>query len=69
MIAGKLLGATDLYSQTKEQQAAGLLCGKVKEGETINDLFAFLTPDANKEVGEVHPKAMPVILATQDEVE
>jgi putative SOS response-associated peptidase YedK len=42
---------------------------KVREGETTNDLFAFLTTDANKEVGAIHPKAMPVILTTQDEVE
>ena len=35
---------------------------KVKEGETTNDLFAFLTTDANKVVGAIHPKAMPVIL-------
>lgn len=40
---------------------------KVKEGETTNDIFAFLTTDANKEVGAVHPKAMPVILTTQAE--
>jgi putative SOS response-associated peptidase YedK len=42
---------------------------KVKEGETTNNLFAFLTTDANKIVGAVHPKAMPVILTTQDEIE
>ena len=42
---------------------------KVKEGETTNDLFAFLTTDANAEVGAVHPKAMPVILTTPDEVD
>lgn len=42
---------------------------KVKEGETTNDLFAFLTTDANAEVGAIHPKAMPVILTTQDEIE
>ena len=35
---------------------------KVKEGETTNDLFAFLTTEANAEVGAIHPKAMPVIL-------
>ena len=35
---------------------------KVKEGETTNDLFAFLTTDANKLVSAMHPKAMPVIL-------
>ncbi len=42
---------------------------KVKQGETTNDLFAFLTTDPNKEVGQVHPKAMPVILTTEDEIE
>ena len=42
---------------------------KVKEGETENDLFAFLTTDANREVGAIHPKAMPVILTTADEIE
>jgi putative SOS response-associated peptidase YedK len=29
---------------------------KIKEGETTNDLFAFLTTDANSEVGAIHPK-------------
>lgn len=42
---------------------------KVKEGETTNDLFAFLTTDPNSEVGAIHPKAMPVILTTQDEID
>ena len=42
---------------------------KVKEGETTNDLFAFLTTDANAEVYDIHPKAMPVILTTPEEVE
>lgn len=42
---------------------------KVKEGETTNDLFAFLTTDANAEVGAIHPKAMPLILTTQNEIE
>jgi putative SOS response-associated peptidase YedK len=41
----------------------------VKEGETVNDLFAFLTCEPNKEVGAIHPKAMPVILTTQEERE
>jgi putative SOS response-associated peptidase YedK len=41
----------------------------VKEGETINDIFAFLTTEPNAEVGAIHPKAMPVILTTPDEVE
>jgi putative SOS response-associated peptidase YedK len=42
---------------------------KVKEGETTNDLFAFLTCEANAEVGAIHPKAMPVILTQADEIE
>jgi putative SOS response-associated peptidase YedK len=42
---------------------------KVKEGETTNDLFAFLTTEPNRVVGAIHPKAMPVILTTQDEID
>jgi putative SOS response-associated peptidase YedK len=42
---------------------------KLKEGETTNDLFAFLTCDANAEVGAIHPKAMPVILTTPEEID
>ena len=40
---------------------------KVKDGETTDDLFAFLTTAPNSEVGAVHPKAMPVILTTDEE--
>jgi putative SOS response-associated peptidase YedK len=42
---------------------------KVKEDETTNDLFAFLTTEANKEVGAIHPKAMPAILRTREEID
>src|SRR6201746_2733415 len=42
---------------------------KVKEGETVNDLFAFLTTEPNAEVGPIHPKAMPVILTLPEEIE
>ena len=42
---------------------------KLKESETTNDLFAFLTSEANAEVGAIHPKAMPVILTTRDELD
>jgi putative SOS response-associated peptidase YedK len=42
---------------------------KVREGETTNDLFAFLTTEPNAEVGALHPKAMPVILRTPAEVD
>ena len=40
---------------------------KVKDGETVNDLYAFLTCDPNTEVGAIHPKAMPVILTKSAE--
>ena len=42
---------------------------KLKEGETTNDLFAFLTTESNAEVGAIHPKAMPVILTEREEIE
>jgi putative SOS response-associated peptidase YedK len=41
----------------------------VKEGETTNDLFTFLTTEPNSEVGAIHPRATPVILTTPAEVE
>jgi putative SOS response-associated peptidase YedK len=42
---------------------------KLKEGETTNDLFAFLTTEPNAEVGAIHPRAMPVILTAPAEIE
>lgn len=42
---------------------------RVKDGETTDDLFAFLTCAPNAVVGEVHPKAMPVILTEPEEWE
>ena len=42
---------------------------KVREGETTNDLFAFLTTEPNAVVAPIHPKAMPVILTTRAEVD
>jgi putative SOS response-associated peptidase YedK len=42
---------------------------KLAEGEVTTDLFAFLTTEPNREVGAVHPKAMPVVLTEADEVE
>ena len=42
---------------------------KAKEGEITTDLFAFLTTDANAEVDAIHPKAMPAILTTGEEVD
>ncbi len=42
---------------------------KAREGEIDADLFAFLTCEPNAEVGAIHPKAMPVILTTDEERE
>jgi putative SOS response-associated peptidase YedK len=42
---------------------------KVKEGETTNNLFGFLTTEPNKEVAAIHPKAMPVILTSREEMD
>jgi putative SOS response-associated peptidase YedK len=33
------------------------------------DLHAFLTTEANAKVAPIHPKAMPVILTTEEEVD
>ncbi|MCI4680594.1 SOS response-associated peptidase [Rhodoblastus acidophilus] len=40
---------------------------KAKEGEVTADVFAFLTTEPNGIVAPIHPKAMPVILTTEDE--
>src|SRR5438105_351862 len=42
---------------------------KVKEGETTNDIFAFLTTEPNQEVAAIHPKAMPVVLTARGEID
>ncbi|HME20706.1 MAG TPA: SOS response-associated peptidase family protein [Acetobacteraceae bacterium] len=42
---------------------------KVREGETTNGIFGFLSINPNAEVGAIHPKAMPVILRTQEEMD
>jgi putative SOS response-associated peptidase YedK len=42
---------------------------KAKEGEVTCDLYAFLTTEANAEVVPIHPKAMTVILTTEQEVD
>ena len=41
----------------------------VKEGETTNDLFGFLTTEPNDVVAPIHAKAMPVILTKPGEIE
>ncbi len=42
---------------------------KVKEGETTNDVFGFLTTRPNQAVSAIHPKAMPVVLRTREEID
>lgn len=42
---------------------------KAREGEVTTDLFGFLTTEPNAVVAPVHPKAMPVILTTSEEVD
>jgi len=42
---------------------------KVKDGETTDDLYGFLTTDPNSVVAPIHPKAMPVILTEQEEMD
>jgi len=42
---------------------------KVREGETTNDIFAFLTINPNAEIEALHPKAMPVILRAPQEMD
>jgi len=39
------------------------------KGDVEADLFAFLTTTPNAEVAAIHPKAMPVILTGEDEIE
>jgi putative SOS response-associated peptidase YedK len=41
---------------------------KLKEGETTNDLFAFLTVEPNGLIATIHPKAMPVILRSEEAI-
>lgn len=40
---------------------------KVKEGVVTADLYGFLTTEPNAIVAPIHPKAMPVILTTEEE--
>jgi putative SOS response-associated peptidase YedK len=42
---------------------------KVREGEGAHDLFGFLTCEPNAIVRPIHPKAMPVLLTSREEVE
>ena len=42
---------------------------KVKDGLTTDDLYGFLTTDANDLVKPIHEKAMPVLLLTKEETD
>ncbi len=42
---------------------------KVKDGLTIDDLYGFLTTDANGLVKPIHEKAMPVLLLSREETD
>jgi putative SOS response-associated peptidase YedK len=42
---------------------------KVRDGEATNDLFAFLTTEPNVIGAPIRTKGMPVILATQEEID
>lgn len=42
---------------------------KVKDGQTTDDLHAFLTTAPNDIVKPIHQKAMPVLLPTEEEVD
>lgn len=53
---------------------AGIWCQwtsarKLAASETTDDLFGFLTTEANRQVGAIHPKAMPVILTRHEELD
>lgn len=53
----------------QHHQNAGRNAGAVPVGEVTCDLYAFLTTEANAEVAPIHPKAMPVILTTANEID
>jgi putative SOS response-associated peptidase YedK len=42
---------------------------KVKEAQVTADVYAFLTTEPNAVFAPIHPKAMPVILTTEEEFE
>lgn len=42
---------------------------KIKEGLICTDCYGFLTTEPNGVVAPIHPKAMPVVLTTRDEIQ
>jgi putative SOS response-associated peptidase YedK len=73
MAAGRQPGLPSMRAAPRRSSPAsgpaGLRFGRYKEGEVTADIFGFLTADANAEVGAIHPKAMPVILRTAEEID
>ena len=73
-----MTATTRIVMLLRRNASARLLCRHLdevdlgsqgREGETTNDLFAVLTTDAYRTVGAIHPKAMPAILTTRDEID
>jgi putative SOS response-associated peptidase YedK len=71
-------GGGDIWFALNESRPLAVFAGiwtrwtsvrKVKEGETTNDLFGFLTTEPNDVVAPIHAKAMPVILTQPEEIE
>ena len=71
-------GAEPVWFALGEDRPLGFFAGlwtrwtsvrRLKDGETTDDLFGFLTTEANAEVAAVHPKAMPAILRTRAEID
>lgn len=63
-----------MQARQQAQDGQGSLFGwtsvrRVREGETTNDTFAFLTFNPNTEVAAIHEKAMPVILRAPGEID
>jgi putative SOS response-associated peptidase YedK len=59
----------DIWFALDESRPLAGFAGIWTKGETTNDLFGFLTTEPNDVVGPLHPKAMPVILTTPEEIE
>jgi putative SOS response-associated peptidase YedK len=71
-------GGGDIWFALNESRPLAVFAGiwtrwtsvrKVKEGETTNHLFGFLTTEPNDVVAPIHAKAMPVILTQPEEIE
>jgi putative SOS response-associated peptidase YedK len=58
------------FDETRPLACFALDLGREGEARRNDErIFTFLTIEPNAEVGAIHPKAMPVILTTQDEID